>query len=211
MPSGRLNIRDMHKPRIGQASVLLLLALGIANCQSPSEALTSEPTASAAFSAGVADCPFIDIRTPQGARIDLNGMWTTGNAEAGNQIVYELRQEGECLWGRVHSAYLGQDPGQSFDMNLVGTIRPDFTAEVDLLEVHVAGASFQYPSFGRASATFAIEFEGAVGEERVSLEIVTLQARAIGPGALAIGPGALGGRLFPTGGPIVGVVLQRSP
>ena len=209
MPPERLNQRCRQLSWHVHGGLVLLLVL--AACQGPPPGRSSEPTASAAISPGRADCPYIDVRTPRGTRIDLAGTWTTGSAEAGNQIVYELRQEGECLWGRVYSAYRGQDPGQSFDVNLIGIVRPDFTAEVDVLEIHVAGARFQYASFGRASATFAIRFEDVGGEERISLEIVALQARAVGPGALAIGPGALGGRLFATGGPIVGAVLTRSP
>ena len=203
MPPHSLKMRGMRRTGLGGGAVLLLVMLGSASCQARSGSLTSEPTASASASPGVAECPDIDLQSPQGTRIDLNGMWTTGSAEAGDRIVYEIRQSGECLWGRAYSAYQGQEPGESFDIVLVGTVRSDSTADVDLLEIRVAG-NFQYATFGRASVTFAIRFEGAAGGERVSLEIVTLRARSVGLGDP-------GGRLFGTGGPIVGAILTRSP
>jgi hypothetical protein len=193
----------MRISRFAHGVVLLLVALGGAGCQAPSGDASPAPTASAgASAAAAADCPDIDLSTPLGNRIDLNGTWTSGTSEAANLIVYEIHQSGECLWGRAYSAYVDQDPGESFDMILVGTIRPDFTAEVDLLELDVNTIFF--PHFGRASATWAMGFEGTGEDEAVNLEITAIQARAIGPSAP-------GGRLFPTGGPIVGAILTRSP
>ena len=192
----------MSRLALGQLGVLLV-AVGVGSCQGSSVAPSPGPTASAEASATAADCPTIDIRTPQGTRIDLTGTWTTGNAGAGNQVLYELRQDGDCLWGRAYSAYGDQDLGESFDLLTVGIVRPDFTAEVDLLELRV-GDPFGYPSFSRATATLTLRFESTADGESLVLEIADLQARSLGFGAPS-------DRLFFGSGPEVGQVLTRSP
>jgi hypothetical protein len=200
MPPERLNQRGRHLSWHVHGPLVLLLVL--AGCQLPTGSPTSEPTASAGASAAAAECPSIDLRTPQGTRIDLTGAWSTGSAEAGDRVKYEIRQSGECLWGQAFSAYQGQEPGESFDMILVGTVRSDFTVEVELFELRV-GDPVYYRPFGRASATLAIRFEGAPGDEAVSLEIIAIHAR--------VPAGGTGGRLYGVGGPAVGQELTRSP
>lgn len=180
-----------------------MVTAGIGSCQGASLTPAPEPRASAEESPAAAECQTIDIRTPQGTRIDLTGTWTTGSTPAGNQVFYELRQDGECLWGRAYSAYEGQDLGESFDILIVGIVRPDFTAEVDLRELRL-GDPFGYPEFSRASATLALRFESTADGESLVLEIADLQARSLGFGAPT-------GRLFFGSGPEVGQVLTRSP
>lgn len=193
-----LNVRRPRPfPRVVGRVLLLLVLTG---CQVPATGSPSAPAASPAAPAEGAECASISLRTPRGAPIDLNGTWTSGTPEAGNQIRYQLRQSGECLWGRGYSAYQGQEPGQSFDMILFGTVHSDFTADVDVLELSVGNPQF-YPHFGRAALTFGIRFDDVGGEEGVALEIIAIHARRIeGPG---------GGRFFPIGGPAVGQVLTR--
>lgn len=151
----------------------------------------------------VPECVSIDLRTPRGGPIDLNGTWTSGTPEAGNQIHYEIRQSGVCLWGRGYSAYQGQEPGQSFEMMLYGTIHSDFTADVALLELSVGNPQF-YQHFGRAGITVNVGFDDINGGEAVTLEITDLRARAHEGGA-----GFGGESLFATGGPAIGDVLTR--
>jgi hypothetical protein len=145
----------------------------------------------------------IDLRTPRGAPVDLNGTWTSGTAEVGNQIRYEIRQSGECLWGHGYSAFRGQEQGQSFEMMLYGSVHPDFTADIDLLELDVGNPQF-YQHFGRAGITLNVGFDDFEGQEAVTLEITDLRARAHEGGA-----GFGGGSLFATGGPAIGDILTR--
>jgi hypothetical protein len=202
MPPERLNLRSRDQfPILGG---LALLCVALAGCQSPIPSPTSEPTASAApTAAAAAECPPIDIRTPQGTRIDLTGTWVTGSRLAGDEVFYEVRQSGECLWGRAYSAFEGQEPAELFDILIVGIVRSDFTAEVDLLELRL-GNPFGYPSFDRASATLALQFERTADGESLVLEIVDLRARRMVEGVP-------GGRLFIGTGPTEGDVLTRSP
>lgn len=200
MPPERLNQRDRQTSRHLHGAVVLLL--GVAACQSTTISSTSEPTASGAASASApAECLELDLRTPAGTRVDLTGTWTTGSVDAGSQVMYELHQQGECLWGRAFSAFGDQEPAESFDIILVGTIQSDFTVDLDLLELRL-GNPFGYPAFGRASATLGIEFEAA--DDEPTLPITAIRARL--PTA-----GAPGGMLFVGTGPQVGQVLTRSP
>ncbi len=202
MPFRRLNLRGRNQfLHLGRFT---LLCVALAGCQSPTPSPNSEPTASASLTAPAAsECPAIDIRTPQGTRIDLTGTWTTGSPLAGDEVIYELRQDGECLWGRAYSAFGGQEPGEAFDILIVGIVRPDFTAEVDVLELRL-GDPFGYPSFNRASATLALRFESTADGESLVLELTELQARRLREGV----PNT---RLFFGTGPTVGDVLTRSP
>jgi hypothetical protein len=126
-----------------------------------------------------------------------------GSALAGNQVLYELRQDGECLWGRAYSAYEGQDLGASFDILIVGIVRPDFTVEVELRELRV-GDPFGYPSFSRATAALDLRFESTADGESLVMQIADLRARGLCCGAPD-------GRLFFGSGPEVGQVLTRLP
>jgi hypothetical protein len=188
------------------SGLLLLVALGLGSCQGSSPTSTPVPNASAEALASPAECPPIDIRTPQGTRIDLTGTWVTGSRLAGDEVFYELFQSGECVWGRAYSAFDGQEPAAVFDILIFGIVRPDFTAEVDLLELRL-GDPFRYPSFGRASATLALRFESTADDESLVLEIVDLQARRLVGGE----PIPVQFGLFFGTGPTEGDVLTRSP
>ena len=203
MPPDCLNQRGRHLWWHARGGFVLLLVL--AACQLQTGSPTSEPTASGAASASApAECLELDLRTPAGTRVDLTGTWTTGSVDAGGQVMYELHQQGECLWGRAFSAFASEEPAESFDIMLVGTVRSDFSIELDLLELGL-GDPFRFPSFGRASATLRIEFEADSDEPM--LQITALRARAFSSIA-----GMPGGRLFPgSGSPEVGQVLTRSP
>jgi hypothetical protein len=201
MPPQSLNRRGVRSICMG--GLLLLVAVGLGSCQGSSPTSTPMPNASAGASASPAECPTIDIRTPQGTRIDLTGTWTTGTPLAGNEVIYDLRQYGECLWGQAYSGFEGQEPGEAFDILIVGIVRPDFIAEVDLLELRL-GDPIEYPPFSRASATLSLQFESTADGESLVLEIIELRARRIVEGVPS-------GFLFLRTGPSVGDVLTRSP
>jgi hypothetical protein len=57
---------------------------------SPVASMTGEGTATT-------DCPSIDLRTPAGERIDLDGTWET-ELEGSRAGIYYIRQVGSCVW-----------------------------------------------------------------------------------------------------------------
>lgn len=72
------------------------LALCLVGCTpSPGSSNSSEPSASP--SAAAVACPPIDLRTPAGDRIDLNGTWLTEKVGIRGGIYY-FRQVGSCIW-----------------------------------------------------------------------------------------------------------------
>jgi hypothetical protein len=73
--------------------------LGVAACTAVGDP-ASPPVPSSggpAPSTDAAECPDIDLRTPTGERINLNGTWETlqGGHRSG---IYYFRQVGSCLW-----------------------------------------------------------------------------------------------------------------
>jgi hypothetical protein len=203
MASDPLNARNRHSS--WQVRSALALSLALAACQVPTGSPISAPASPDASAAAANDCPAIQLVSPQGNPVDLTGTWATGTVEGGNQVIYELRQQGECVWGRAYSAIAGQEPAELFDMVLVGTVQTDFTIDLDLLELSVAEPpDHAYPPFGRASATLGIGFEDADDSELTTLSITNLEARALG---CDCGPGFL----FQGNGPQVGPVLTLLP
>lgn len=210
MASERLKMRrSRHASRGCLLAAALGVGLAVTGCQAQAPSPSPEPTSSSDGSAAAADCLEIHLLSPHGDPIDLTGTWTTGDVESGNQVVYQLHQDGECLWGRAYSAFAGQEPAAVFDIVLDGTIRADFSIELELLELsigHPPGYSVQaYPPFGRASMTLGVAFESTDSDELVTLSITDLVARYVADSD----PGLA--YLFAGNGPTTGQVLTRSP
>ena len=93
-------------------------AIGIiAGCSSNVPASPSSVSPSSLLPAG-ADCVFLDLRTPTGARVDLTGTWR-GNDDA----YYSFYQSGNCLWATGTSAHAV--------LTLRGTLMNDLTVPVE--------------------------------------------------------------------------------
>jgi hypothetical protein len=119
---------------------LIATVAGVVACGSPS----ASPTGSAAFrtvpSAPIAErCPPIDLRTPSGEQINLNGSWVT-EKEGVRGGIYYFRQVGECIW------FVGGFPNLEADvidfagplgLNTVlfdGRLNDDFTVTGDWID-----------------------------------------------------------------------------
>lgn len=89
-------IRPRHWP-IRLAAVATATAL--ASCAGSTGWVPESTSSGGAPSAAVAtdDCPAIDLRTPGGDRIDLNGTWET-EREGSRAGIYYFRQIGTCVW-----------------------------------------------------------------------------------------------------------------
>jgi hypothetical protein len=107
---------------------LLLVAVGCTpNGGGPSNSIGPSPSGSAAAEAA---CQTIELRTPAGDRIDLNGTWVT-EKESIHGGIYYFRQVGSCIWfagGFTPPAFLDVLTALGFlTVVFEGTLSPDFT------------------------------------------------------------------------------------
>jgi hypothetical protein len=80
------------------------------------------------------DCPDIDLRTPGGERINLNGTWVT--LEGGHRGgIYYFRQVGSCLWFVGTFPFpTGEEVG---DVGALGVVTTAFLGRIDTdFEIH---------------------------------------------------------------------------
>jgi hypothetical protein len=141
---------------MGNRFAVTLGLLALAACTSTPSA---EPSASAASSAGglsgqlPAGCDPIDLRGPDGERVDLTGTWAGTGANAlaiENETAY-LNQIGDCVRGVVE----GQDSdGNRAIANLAGQLGTDFFMDTEVVFVLQEGV-FPYGEF----STFAVAIE----------------------------------------------------
>lgn len=112
----------------------LALVLAMSSCGSPAAGSpTMAPATSDPGTAGA--CPSIELRTPSGERIDLNGTWVT-EMEGFRGGIYYFRQVGTCVWfsgAYPPPAEVEEDFGPLGLLTVVfhGSIRPDLTITGD--------------------------------------------------------------------------------
>jgi hypothetical protein len=120
--------------------VALATVAVLASCGSPSGTTPTSADPTARPSSGLASpiCEPIDLRTPSGNRIDLNGTWLT-EREGTRAGVYFFRQVGSCVWA---SGGFPEDPAtdESGPLSLVtvvlrGEVRSDFTITAEWADV----------------------------------------------------------------------------
>jgi hypothetical protein len=104
-----------------------------------SDALSAAPTASSATAGNLPPgCELIELRSPSGALVELDGAWTEVGT-AGDPMTWWLRTEGSCVWGAGYVdevAPEGSGDGQLGQVqSLSGVIGSDFviTGEIILL------------------------------------------------------------------------------
>jgi hypothetical protein len=126
---------------IGMA-VLLAAIIGCnpTNSANPSPTIPL-PSASQPAGALPPECEPINLRDPNGQRVDLGGEWegseeSTGLAAPDEQIW--LQQIGDCLYGSVLAVYPGAGGGEpeTFVVDLGGRITPAFTVELEVVFVY---------------------------------------------------------------------------
>jgi hypothetical protein len=137
--------------------LLLALVLLAACTASPS----LEPSAPAASSSAgpvgqfPAGCAPIDLRGPNGDRVDLTGTWTgpgTTSLASETETAY-LNQIGDCVRGVV----VGEDSDGSRSIaNLVGDLRPDFFMDTEVVFV-LQESVFAYGEY--STVLVAIEWD----------------------------------------------------
>ncbi|MEK6191452.1 MAG: hypothetical protein AABM41_03895 [Chloroflexota bacterium] len=109
----------------------LVTACAAVPSASPSAA---EPSATTAAVSGLPPgCETIDLRSPTGERIDLNGEWTGSATLFNASEVALLNEVGGCVYGSV----TGVDPdGSEVISNLSGRLSSDFTIEFEVVIVY---------------------------------------------------------------------------
>jgi hypothetical protein len=149
----------MSAPRALLAAAVTLLTLAGCSLPTPSgdgsPSPSPEPTGSAA---SVLRQP-IDLRTPQGERIDLTGTWQGGGT------FHEVRQAGDCVWWVGSSSLPEEELGSAWLLTFTGRLGADFTlrgAWADIYTVRLNGVS-------HCQVAFTIEFP-APGED---IQLVT--------------------------------------
>ena len=115
--------------------VVLLAACTSATSPSPS---TAEPSASEPVHLGLPPgCQPIDLRAPNGERVDLTGEWAgTGRINLGYVERIWLNHKGDCVYGSVLGDFVLTEP-VPFEIitNLSGQIGSDFDIAFDVVVV----------------------------------------------------------------------------
>ena len=75
----------------------ILCAIVVVSACSPAASPTPSPAPGESPGIPTVDCPDIDLRSPTGERIALNGTWVT-QREGSRAGIYFVRQVGECVW-----------------------------------------------------------------------------------------------------------------
>lgn len=68
------------------------------------------------------ECPDLDLLDPSGSAVDLTGTW-----QANDFGLYDLHQDGSCLYWLGMSRYADSEPGEYWTNVLYATIRTDFS------------------------------------------------------------------------------------
>jgi len=154
-----------HEVRTAVAAgvIGIITACSSAGTASPSGAIPSGAAPASAALAGATpsvaeDCPVIDLRTPTGVRVDLNGTWY-----ANDDAYYSFLQIGNCVWATATT--------RLYVITLRGTVMTDFTVPVEFAYVayrpHAPGEARVH-----GTATLLIEFETTADGEVIGLRKV---------------------------------------
>ncbi len=112
-------------------AVVVLATAFVTGCVASAPGTSSTPTLAESAAQGEfpSECPPIDLRGPDGARVDLTGEWAGSGVLAQDNEIALLNQIGECVFGSV-SGY--DSDGAQAVTNLTGRLHPDFTMDVEI-------------------------------------------------------------------------------
>lgn len=119
-----VNPAGVRLPVIRRAAVGLSMALiaVAAGCAGPSAAPSSSvPSAEPSPGSATLNCGALELRTPEGHRLDLTGTWE------GSETIHYIRQLGDCVWWIALSNWPGQVPGAFYSITFNGHLNADFT------------------------------------------------------------------------------------
>lgn len=120
---------------IGVALAMVLL-IGSGCARSPEAPVDVQPSAASSTGPGNALCPEIDLRSPTGDRVDLNGEWEQRISDDQPPVRWWVRQIGSCVWAVTMSPEFPDEQIQGFDLQaLRGEIDASFTIGAEIAEV----------------------------------------------------------------------------
>lgn len=154
-----------HTPRVsaglGIARVLGAAVLVLAACNSGSAAPNEAGSGAAPDASNVvsgAECRPIDLRSPQGAQVDLTGTWSSDGFD------HHVRQIGDCVWWIGYSRWPGTEPGELATLTFFGHLNTDLTLAG--VWTSIVRPGFWEPYFDgepEGSVAFEIEFDSESG------------------------------------------------
>jgi hypothetical protein len=166
------NRRSWLQPAVMMAAVVAALVA----CQ-PTISSHASPTPSTAASSVVGDglppdCKPMNLRDPNGRRVDLTGEWE-GSGDGSDVLAVPdeqvwLQQIGDCLFGSVHGVYPGAGGGdpETFVVDLGGGITPDFTVDLEVVFVH---QDARFPFTPYSTMEMAIEWDSRPSRSSTAL------------------------------------------
>lgn len=155
----RRNPRRLPQARL--TVLLVLLGATLAACTAPASSPSPSASAAASQVATLEDCGATDLKTSQGTRIDLTGVWTGGTT------IHDVRQLGDCVWWVGLSDWPNEGLGDAWKLQFSGHVHPDFTLTGEFVEVYRSPTHGGAP--GRGFVTFKIEVQNVDGAEVIVL------------------------------------------
>jgi hypothetical protein len=142
----------------------LVGAAFLASACTPTPAPSSVPPTESPSAVGnlPTGCEPIDLRSPAGEPVDLNGIWIQDDEESRQAAKWWIRTEGDCIWGTGIFDDYTEDPlfALSFSVQgMQGRVGNDFVinSTIVLLGPHPTFARPQYV----AEVQLLIEFDAA--------------------------------------------------
>jgi hypothetical protein len=137
-------------------AVLLLLAACSSGSAAPSADMGATPDSSTAI--GSEECRPIDLRSPQGVRVDLTGTWSS------DAFDHHVRQIGDCVWWIGYSIWPGTQPGELATLAFFGHLDANLTlAGAWTSIVRPAQWNAYFSGEPEGSVAFGIEFDSESG------------------------------------------------
>lgn len=115
---------------------LVVIAL-LAGCSASSPAGSAPESAAGSPQAGVEACGPVDLRSPNGETVDLNGEWGGGEwfSTPGTGERTFIQQVGDCVWMAISDDQFRTDPTPNESLLAVfeGRVHPDFSVTGNLV------------------------------------------------------------------------------
>jgi len=105
-------------------------------------------------------CGPIDLRTPSGERVDLDGTWIEVDTPGATPATWWIRTLGDCVWGVGKVDEFPENPGPDTVQHLRGKVRTDFVIEGEIVLVGPAVAT-AIAATAYARVELIIEFDEA--------------------------------------------------
>jgi len=129
-------------PFAARRKLLLAVVVTVIGCQPtfslPPPTIPSSVVSPAGDTGLPSGCAPIDLRDPDGARVELTGEWEAENPLTAPEEQVLLQQVGDCVWGTVHGVYRpdSEDERETFVVNLGGDVAPAFTVDLEVVMVY---------------------------------------------------------------------------